>query len=89
MRRRVGILRGDGDGGGIAARNFLREGWAAERADSREQPSTVAMKHLGDHFGHALQGSFFEALGRADDQGFAAESVGACVRTGRGSVARA
>ncbi len=86
--QQFGVLRGDGDCRGIAARDFLREGWAAERAD-RGSGSVIALENIGNHFGHALQRAFFQAFGSADDQGLRCDAAGACVRTARGNVAKA
>ena len=38
-----GVLRGDGDGGGIAASDFLGEGWAAEGSDAGAESSVIAL----------------------------------------------
>ncbi len=59
-----GILRGDGDGRRISASDFLREGWTTERAHGR---CVVTLKHLSNHFGHALQRTFFQTFGCADN----------------------
>ena len=41
--RQPSVLRGDGDGGGIAARHFLGERRPAQRADARRKPCADLM----------------------------------------------
>ena len=64
------IVKSDGDGGGLALRDFQGEAGAAEGADGKFDPRLtrgIGSQAIGDDLGHAQVRVVFNALGGADD----------------------
>ena len=65
--RQLGILRGHGDGGRIAASHFLGERRSAQRCDARRKP-TSRPDDLRGHFSHPQKRGLFQPFGCAHEE---------------------